>query len=413
MARIRFFAYAFFVLFGMYVLIEVNHLRAEASAHRRLVTALATSQADMLRQISTGQERLSHVLSTNAQDWRTAMAGVSMKTDSVLARAGDLKGDIRTLVHDTVTEIVHREIDPRTKAIAEAIDRSSTYTARLAKLEPQMLASCRSDAHLKRLKQSMIYPTVQLRGKGTVGSGVIVWSGLIGRKGDASTHGTYVLTAYHVITEVTTKDRPDLVEDVRLMGVDDRLGDMKHQAQVITFDRRRDIALLSLELDERAPYVATFASPEDTAHIEVFEPAYAVGCPLGNMPLPTAGEISTKYKLVEDQVFWMLSAPTFFGNSGGGIFRAQDGKLIGISSMVYTYGRSNPVVVPHLGLFVPSPTICEWLDEEGYAFVHDSTKKPPADIVAFMRNGARSAAEREDRGVDDASVSATADARKE
>ncbi len=413
MARVRFFAYAFFVLFGIYVLIEVNHLRAEAFAHRRQVTSLTASQADMFRQICAGQERLSRVLSTNTQDWRTAMAGVTLKTDSVLARAGDLKGDIKTLVRDTVTEIVHREIDPRAKAIAEAIDRSSTYTERLAKLEPQILATCRSDAHLKHLKQSIIYPTVQLRGKGTVGSGVIVWSGPRAIRHDSSAHATYLLTAYHVITEVASKDRRDLVEDVRLMGSDDRLGDTRYRAQVITFDRPRDIALLVLEMDARASFVATFASPADTAHIEVFEPAYAVGCPLGNMPLPTAGEISTKHKVVEDQVFWMLSAPTFFGNSGGGIFRAQDGKLIGISSMVYTYGRTNPVVVPHLGLFVPSPTICEWLDEEGYGFIHDATKKPPADVAAFKLQDAPPAAGRETAAMGDAAVSATADAREE
>lgn len=413
MARVRFLAHAFFVLFGLYVLIEVNHLRTESRAHRRQVSAFAGSQTTMLREISAGQERLSHTLRANAHDWHTAVAGVRLEAESALARAGDLKGDIRALVRDTVTEIVHRELDPRTKAIAEAIDRSSTYTERLARLEPQILASCRPDAGRAHLREAMIYPTVQLRGKGTVGSGVIVWSGIIGHEGARPVYGTYALTAHHVVTEVAAPDRRDVIEDVRLMGADDRLADARHEAHVVTFDRRRDLALLALAIDEPARYVAAFAAPAEVARIQIFDPAYAVGCPLGNLPLPTAGEISTKHKVVEDQVLWMLNAPTFFGNSGGGIFRAADGKLIGISSMVYTYGRANPVVVPHLGLFVPVTTVCDWLNQEGYAFLYDARKKPPVELLALARAARRAAAPEGDAALTEARTRAAFGGRKE
>ncbi|HNR98674.1 MAG TPA: serine protease [Planctomycetota bacterium] len=413
MARVRFLAYAFFVLFGLYVLIEVNHLRSESRVHRCQVSAFADSQRSMLREISSGQERLAQTLRAGAHDWRAAAACVRLEAESALARAGDLKGDLQTLVRDTVTEIVHRELAPRTKAMAEAIDRSSSYTERLAKLEPQILASCRPEADRARLREAMLYPTVQLRGKGTVGSGVIVWSGIIGRHDDRPVYGTYALTAHHVVTEVAAPDRRDVIEDVRLMGADDRLTEARREAYVVAFDRRRDLALLALAIDEPARYVAAFAAPAEVARIQIFDPAYAVGCPLGNLPLPTAGEISTKHKVVDDQVLWMLNAPTFFGNSGGGIFRAGDGKLIGIASMVYTYGRANPVVVPHLGLFVPLTTVCEWLNEEGYAFLYDARKQPPAELLARARTARRAAPREGDAALTEARPRATSGGRKE
>jgi hypothetical protein len=81
------------------------------------------------------------------------------------------------------------------------------------------------------------------------------------------------------------------------------------------------------------------------------------------------GEVSTKSKVVGDQVFWMLNAPTFFGNSGGGIYLGSTCQLIGISSMIYTYGKASPAVVPHMGLFVPLETLYDWLDTKGYSFI--------------------------------------------
>ena len=34
--------------------------------------------------------------------------------------------------------------------------------------------------------------------------------------------------------------------------------------------------------------------------------------------------------------------------------------------MIYTYGKRQPMVVPHMGLFVPLETVRSWLETEGY-----------------------------------------------
>ncbi len=216
------------------------------------------------------------------------------------------------------------------------------------------------------MKKRMIYPVVQLRGNGTVGSGVVVRSEPIGKNGKSA---TYILTAHHVVYEVMTPgaERRDLVEDLRFLDSStDRLGATSHQARVIAEHSDHDLALLIVFLDEPWPYVAQLANRSEIDNLEIFEPVYAVGCPLGNKPLPSVGEISSQEKRVSGSTFWMVNAPTFFGNSGGGIFHHSSGRLVGISSMIYTYGKRQPMVVPHMGLFVPLETVRAWLEVEGH-----------------------------------------------
>jgi S1-C subfamily serine protease len=147
-------------------------------------------------------------------------------------------------------------------------------------------------------------------------------------------------------------------------------------AKLVLFDCRRDIALLRLNSSRQFKQVAALTTLKELSSVDIFTKAYAVGCPLGNRPLPTLGEISSKKKIVGDQVFWMLSAPTYFGNSGGGVYLADNCRLIGVSSMIYTYGKINPTVVPHMGLFVPLETVYRWLDSEGYSFLHERRPIP-------------------------------------
>jgi len=183
-----------------------------------------------------------------------------------------------------------------------------------------------------------------------------------------------------------------VVEEIRVLGQNDAFDPEVLTGELILFERDRDLALLRLRTARRFPYVAQLALREHLRDIDVFTPAYAVGCPLGNRPLPSAGEISSRNKVVGDQVFWMLNAPTFFGNSGGGIYLASTQELIGISSMIYTYGKEAPTVVPHMGLFVPLEAVLDWLEGEGYAFI---ARRAPVPEELHARLGlTRAAAEK-------------------
>jgi len=231
------------------------------------------------------------------------------------------------------------------------------------------------------MKRKMIFPTVQLRGSGTVGSGVLIYSRPQGEKKNAV---SFILTAYHVVTEVMGgRSTGGIVDGIRILSSDSEFNPEVYSAELALVSKNLDLALLRLRSNVQFPNVAEFTSRKTFGAIDIFTRAYAVGCPLGNRPMPTAGEISSKRKVVGSQVFWMINAPTFFGNSGGGVYLASNCKLIGISSMVYTYGRASPTVVPHMGLFVPLGSLYQWLDEEGYSFLYKGEPIPLKFIVRF------------------------------
>ncbi|MCZ6794211.1 MAG: serine protease [Planctomycetota bacterium] len=231
---------------------------------------------------------------------------------------------------------------------------------------------------VERMKHSMIFPTVQLRGNGTVGSGVLIYSRAQPELEKTSVHTTFALTACHVVQEVLaeTLEPGRNVDEVRILGGDGTQFSELYSAQLVLFDVDRDIALMRVNSSRRFPHLAGLLPLDEFEKLDIFSPAYAVGCPLGNRPMPTLGEISSKTKVVGEQNFWMLNAPTFFGNSGGGIYHTPRYELIGVSSMIYTYGKQNPTVVPHMGLFVPVDTIYGWLEENGFQFIYRGRPVP-------------------------------------
>ncbi len=332
---------------------------AEAEAGGSNGDASSRGANGALDGIAAGIEALRCELEAALQGLSEQIAQDAAKLERAL---GDKADDYADTLHR-----VRRETETVAMELAGLRARSESLT-RLEK------AIQRNPAEMHR---AMILPTVQLRGNGTVGSGVIVYSEP--QPEDEPGCATFVLTAYHVVAEVLG-DRWErgTIDEVHVLRPDDPEKTRIFSARLVLFDRRRDLALLLLNTSEKFEQVATWRPRSALREIGVFRQAYAVGCPLGNRPLPTLGEISSKAKAVGDQTFWMLNAPIYFGNSGGGVFLADTYELIGISSMIYTYGKTNPVVVPHLGLFVPLETVYDWLDSQGCGFL--PAKKPiPAE----------------------------------
>jgi len=146
------------------------------------------------------------------------------------------------------------------------------------------------------------------------------------------------------------------------------------KARLLCHDPKLDAALLELRLDEPTDFGARLAPRSRLADVRIFETVVAVGCPLGNDPIPTRGEVATCHHEVDGETYWMINAPTYIGNSGGGIFDAQTHELMGIFSKIYTHGSIRPTIVPHMGLVTPLSKIYDWLVEAGHAEV-----VPPAE----------------------------------
>jgi len=263
---------------------------------------------------------------------------------------------------------VGTEID-RTRQTIEDLD--SRIEARIESMIPALTTVPVAASSQQHKVERMIYPIVQLRGNGTVGSGVVVSSEMV----DENLWATWIVTAYHVVEEVRDFALDDVVvNEIRFFDPEiGRLGSEVFRGVEIASLKDSDLSLVRVDRSSPWPFIAESASEPVCMKLSVFDTVYAVGCPLGNQPLPTFGEISSQYKPVGDEIFWMVSAPTFFGNSGGGIFLSGKGQLVGISSMIYTYGKRSPMVVPHMGLFVPLQTVRSWLRREGFAHLMDPT----------------------------------------
>jgi len=157
---------------------------------------------------------------------------------------------------------------------------------------------------------------------------------------------------------------------------------------MVAYDVPLDIALLELDTHEPVPCGARLASRERVAAVRIFDAVYAVGCPLGNDPIPTAGEVAATRHEVDGALYWMISAPTYIGNSGGGIFDADSHELVGIFSKIYTHGAMRSTIVPHMGLVTPLSIVYEWLDEVGQSQVVDL--QAPGGVQAGVQTASAS-----------------------
>ena len=188
----------------------------------------------------------------------------------------------------------------------------------------------------------------------TVGAGTVVRSVRDPKTGEVD---TFVLTAYHVVRNIYA-DFPN----ARRQGLDVVVyledGSRKTvKAQLIGHERALDVAVLRIKGNEVFTNVAKVADTQTALDSGVWDPITAVGCPLGNDPVPTEGQIARTDATVQGTTYWLITAPTYYGNSGGGIYLSESRELCGVFSKIYTHGRGVPVAVPHLGLCTPIHSI--------------------------------------------------------
>lgn len=179
-------------------------------------------------------------------------------------------------------------------------------------------------------------------GRGGQGSGVFVGPRTI-------------LTAFHVIT----RDAEDDGEDVRFeakievevhRNVNGIEATIWLPCRVAKHDSNFDLALLVT--DDDLPFVAPIAQKMP----EIGSAVFIVGSPAGASPTTASfGYLASRGGTGPDELPFLAesSASCFFGNSGGGVWNANTGELIGVLVRV----RMSPFagVAPNGSLFVPLP----------------------------------------------------------
>ena len=280
-----------------------------------------------------------------------------------------MKARIRLVQGDITQQTVDAyQLEMRTK------HNSDQETLRRTRDDLALLA-CHMHTNPEDLTRDLLSPAVQLNGDDTVGSGTIIFSGKNPKSGKVE---TYVITSYHVIRNIL-KDTPRARRDGIAITIyhPGRQQDREElKCDMISHDAKIDAALLKLRSNRRFHNVARVVSKQHATSVRVWDQIYAVGCPLGNDPIPSKGEVSSLKNQLNGANYWMINAPTYFGNSGGAIYLAKTRELAGVFSKIYTHGRGNPVVIPHMGLFTPMPAIYRWLEKAKLAFVLSNSTSP-------------------------------------
>jgi S1-C subfamily serine protease len=345
-----------------------------ADLHRELggLEEEAARLRDSVVETSTLRERIG-LLECSLGDFQLALQHQNSDLDELRALRGRLDDGP---VNSKLAELEHSLRNGRDKLdelVRSALDTGRRAETRLSELEQRQAR----ERDLERRWQDLMGPTVQISGENSIGSGVLLAS----RPNAAGAFDNYLLTAWHVVRDIQgALEHLDMPVPVTLYARDGSKREVR--SRLLRYDADIDAALLQLESDERLAVGAGLATRDTLARISVFQPVYAVGCPLGNDPIPTLGEVSSTQHEVDGKSYWMINAPTYIGNSGGGIFDAESHELIGIFSKIYNYGTSRPTVVPHMGLVVPLSKIYAWLDDVGYGELAGAPAAKPIAAAA-------------------------------
>lgn len=241
--------------------------------------------------------------------------------------------------------------------------------------------------------EQMFYPTVRVRTKKAGGSGTVVYS----KKHKDEVH-TYVITNHHVIADSVKiekkwdsvlkrkvdKEKLDtvFVEFFRYNNYSHTVGSFAVEADIVAYSEvegGQDWALLRVRDKENvADWVANMFPLEDLENVHIFDDCFAVGASLGHPPVASKGMITYMDDEIDSFKYWMSSAPTIFGNSGGAVYRwntdSKQYEYIGIPSRISIQPMGfSADAITHMGYFIPIDRVYKLLQENDYQFIYDDS----------------------------------------
>ena len=241
--------------------------------------------------------------------------------------------------------------------------------------------------------EQMFYPTVRVRTKKAGGSGTVVYS----EKYNDEVY-TYVITNHHVIADSVHLEKkwdPVLkrkvdkeildtvfVEFFRYNNYSHTVGSFAVEADIVAYSEvngGQDWALLRVrDKENTADWVANMFPLDDIENVHIFDEVYAVGASLGHPPVASDGHISYMDDEIEHYKYWMSSAPTIFGNSGGAVYRWSGNRkqyeYIGIPSRISIQPMGfSADAITHMGYFIPIDRVYKLLEDNDYQFIYDKS----------------------------------------
>jgi S1-C subfamily serine protease len=244
---------------------------------------------------------------------------------------------------------------------------------------------------IKQKHEQMFYPTVRVRAKNAGGSGTVVYS----QEHNGEVH-TYVITNHHVVDgciKVQKKWNPIkkrkvdteildtvYVEYFRYNNYSNCIGSFAVEADIVAYSEvegGQDWALLRVrDTENTCDWVANLFPLTDIDNVHIFDDVFAVGASLGHPPIASGGIITYMDDEIDHYKYWMSSAQTIYGNSGGACYRWSPSRKqydwIGVPSRISVApsGFSSDAIT-HMGYFIPIERIYNLLDENNYNFIYD------------------------------------------
>jgi len=245
---------------------------------------------------------------------------------------------------------------------------------------------------IKKLHEYIIYPTVRVRTGKAGGSGLIIYSKPIPEQeledGEEQEYESYVMTCHHVIADsikfVTKRhsfaNRNIRIEDRQLVDVEvfeyEKMSMITssntYKAEIMCWDEQSDLALLKLQTGRKFKYVAKLLPRGKPEKLWLSETVCSCGCSLGHEPILNFGNLMGKHDMIENRSYWLSTANTIFGNSGGSDFLLESQEYIGITARISGYQLGFGVdIVTWMGFIIPIETIYSFWDEKLFMFLYD------------------------------------------
>ena len=236
--------------------------------------------------------------------------------------------------------------------------------------------------------EDMIYPIVRVRHEKVGGSGIIIYSALTpNREGEWE---TYLLTCHHVVEsaikivkkwsslarrQIDEEDRAYVQAEVfEYEELSRIIGASSYNAEIVAWDKDLDLALVKIRASKQFRNVARLYPKGTEDEIKLGVGTCACGCSLGHEPILNYGNLTAKHDIIENKEYWLSTANTIFGNSGGAEFLETTREFIGITARVsgvqLGFGLD---IITWMGFFIPITSVYKFLDDQIFQFIYDRT----------------------------------------
>jgi S1-C subfamily serine protease len=237
---------------------------------------------------------------------------------------------------------------------------------------------------IKKKHEDFLYPVVRVYSKDAAGSGTIIWS----KETDDGEYDSFVLTNHHVIgscieykkewDSVLKKEVEKEFLEIPRVEIFDYVKDSTvvssnaHRASIVAYDKNHDLAVLKLESPRKMEYVAELIPRNEVKNLRLFMEVVVSGCSMAHEPFCTFGHLTFLGELIEQRLYTMYDAASYFGNSGGALFLKSKNWLIGVPSRLTGIQLGFGIdMVTHMGFAAHPERIYEFLEEQEMKFFFD------------------------------------------